>query len=126
MKTFMTLSMLMITSLCYSQPEYEITNLLKDSTSTTLKYCQIVGTSKGLGISGKLMINIDFGQEEKILSTRKDYYLFDEKTGKPKEFNSMIDALNFMVDHGWEFVYPYAITMGNQNVYHYILRRPIK
>jgi hypothetical protein len=34
----------------------------------------------------------------------------------------MIDALNFMSKNGFEFVNAYAITMGNQNVYHYLLR----
>ncbi len=37
-------------------------------------------------------------------------------------FNSMIDALNFMTKNGFEFVDAYAITVDNQNVYHYLLK----
>lgn len=35
----------------------------------------------------------------------------------------MVDALNYMGNQGWEFVQAYTITMGNQNVYHYLLKR---
>ena len=35
-----------------------------------------------------------------------------------------MDGLNYMGDRGWEFIQAYAITYNNQNVYHYILKRP--
>jgi len=50
----------------------------------------------------------------------------DVETGKVKKFMSMIDAMNYMGDRGWEFIQAYAITYNNQNVYHYILKRPKK
>jgi len=70
----------------------------------------------------KLNISIDFGQERKWAA---DLRLKDEE-GKPIKFNSMIDALNFMGNLGWEFVQAYAITMGNTNVYHFLLKKEIK
>jgi hypothetical protein len=83
-------------------------------------YVQIVGTSRLL--SNKLTIEIDFGQENKLFSSDKDTRVKDAN-GKNLIFNSMIDALNFMVKNNYEFVQAYAFAVGNQNVYHYLLRR---
>lgn len=82
-------------------------------------YIQIVGTSKLL--STKVTIEIDFGQRNKMFNFN-DTSLKDEN-GKPVELNSMIDALNFMCKNGYEFVQAYAITVGSQNVYHYLMRK---
>jgi hypothetical protein len=82
-------------------------------------YIQIVGTSKLL--SNKVTIEIDFGQENKYWSA-KDTQVKDEN-GKLVVFNSMIDALNFLNKNGYEFVDAYAITIGNQNVYHFMLKK---
>lgn len=84
-----------------------------------VEYVQIVGTTKLL--SSKLIIQIDFGQRTKFFSSGKETVLKDID-GKLLEFNSMIDALNFMSKNGFEFVNAFAITVGNQNVYHYLLK----
>lgn len=84
-----------------------------------VEYVQIVGTSKAF--SNQLTIQIDFGQRTRFFSSNKEAKVRDE-SGTPIEFNSMIDALNFMSKYGFEFVTAYAITIGNQNVYHYLLR----
>lgn len=84
-----------------------------------VEYIQIVGTSKLL--STKVTINLDFGQEDKFWNA-KDTQLLDEN-GKPVILNSMIDALNFMSKNGYEFVQAYALTIGNQNIYHYLMRK---
>ena len=80
---------------------------------------RIVGTAKLL--STKVTIQIDFGQRDKIWKT-KDTQLLD-KDGKPLVLNSMIDALNFLSENGYEFVQAYAFTVSNQAVYHYLMRR---
>ncbi len=72
--------------------------------------------------STKLTIQIDFGQRTKFFSAGTETILKDEQ-GKALDFNSMIDALNFMTENGFEFVIAYTITVRNQSVYHYILRR---
>lgn len=86
--------------------------------TTTFWYCEIVGTSNFFRTS--VTIEIDYGQS-------KDYFednrLKDEQTGKVSKFNSMVDALNFMSTKGWIFENAYSVTYGNQNVYHYLLRR---
>lgn len=46
-----------------------------------------------------------------------------DENGKNIEFNSMVDAMNYFGKQGWEFVQAYAVTMGNQNVYHWLLKK---
>ena len=84
-----------------------------------VEYVQIVGTGKIF--SNKVTIEIDFGQENKVFNN-KDTQIID-KNVKLVAFNSMIDALNFMSANGYEFVTAYAVTISNQNVYHYLLRK---
>ncbi|MBL7722204.1 MAG: hypothetical protein JNK98_09455 [Chitinophagaceae bacterium] len=88
-----------------------------------VEYIQIVGTSRLL--SNKLTIEIDFGQENKFFSSDKDTRVKDAK-GKNMIFNSMIDALNFLSANGYAFVQAYAFSVGNQNVYHYLMRKKKK
>jgi hypothetical protein len=85
-----------------------------------VNYVEIVGTSRVL--STKLTVEIDFGQENKLFSSDKDTRIKDAN-GKNMIFNSMIDALNFMTTNGYEFVQAYAVTISNQNAYHYLLRK---
>jgi len=82
-------------------------------------YCQLVGTSNLLGT--KVTVEIDFGQKKKLFESTR----LKGKDGKPIKFNSMIDALNYMGNQGWEFEQAYAIYTGNSNVYHYLLKKPV-
>jgi len=84
-------------------------------------YCMVLATSKLF--STKVNITVDFGQEVKFFSFT-DQRMKDE-TGKVVAFNSVIDALNYMAQQGWEFVNAYVITVSSQNVYHYVMRRKI-
>lgn len=80
-------------------------------------FCELVGTSKLL--SAKVNVEIDFGQ-----NPYKDSRIVDEK-GKAKTFNSMVDAMNFMGQLGWEFEQAYVISVGGQNVYHWLLSKDL-
>jgi len=82
-------------------------------------YCQIVGTGKMF--STKVSVQIDFGQATSFWKGGAEKVLRDE-TGKRVDFNSMVDALNFMGAKGWEFVQAYAITVNQQNVYHFLMK----
>lgn len=52
-----------------------------------------------------------------------------DENGKNLSFNSMVDAMNFMGELGWEFEQAYIVTIGSgasaQNVYHWLLSRYI-
>ena len=87
------------------------------------EYVRIVGTSKLL--SNKVQIELEFGQKVKFFTTGKETFIKDEK-GKNIEFNSMVDALNFLGKYGYEFLTAYAININNQNVYHYLMRKKNK
>lgn len=84
-------------------------------------YCELLGLQKLL--SQKVIVSVDFGQEQKLFSNQT---LVDEN-GKNITFNSMVDAMNFMGELGWEFEQAYTVTMGSgasaQNVYHWLLSR---
>lgn len=82
-------------------------------------YCEIVGYQKLL--SNKVTIRIDMGDKMKAFASNR---LVDQNTGKPKVFNTMIDALNYMGKQGWEFVQAYNVPVGDVNYYHYVMKKP--
>jgi hypothetical protein len=81
-------------------------------------YCELIRTQKLL--STKVTITVDFGEAKNIW---KDNRVKDEVTGKVQVFNSMVDALNYMGEQGWEFAQAYVVTIGQQNVYHWLLKK---
>ena len=82
-------------------------------------YCEIVGTSKFL--STKVNVVVDYGEAHSFFQDRR---IIDEQTGEVAKFNSMVDALNYMGDKGWEFVQAYDIGSGGSFVYHWLLKKP--
>lgn len=105
----------MMTSFCFSQTINDVP--LKDLPAT---YVQIVGTGKMF--SSKLNIQLDFGQRDNLWSS-KEHDLRD-KDGSKLEFNSMVDALNFMEANGYEFETAYTLTDSNgKSVYHFLLKK---
>ena len=82
-------------------------------------YIELLGTTKFM--SSKINISVQFGQASRLFANN-DRVIRDAE-GKSVEFNSMIDALNFFDGLGYEFVQAYVVTIGNQNVYHYLMKR---
>lgn len=114
MKTLTTALLIVLTSVVLSQT---INDVPMDSIDS--EHLLIMGTKKFL--STKVMVTLDFGQETKLMSTKKQ--IVKDENGKAMTFNSMIDALNFFTKYGYEFVNAYAVTVGNSNVYHWLLRK---
>lgn len=83
-------------------------------------YCELVGTGKML--SNKVKVQVDYGQET---SFWKGISYMKDENGKNVEFNSMVDAMNYFGKQGWEFVQAYTVTTGNQNVYHWLLKKEV-
>ena len=48
-----------------------------------------------------------------------------DENGQALEFNSMVDAMNYMGELGWKFVQAYVVTIGNSNVYHWLLQKEL-
>ncbi|DBA55387.1 TPA_asm: Q-rule protein [Porphyromonas phage phage017a_JCVISC001] len=84
-------------------------------------YCEVVGAEGGM-FSTKVKITIDFGQAVNFFSQNSKREMVDEN-GTPIKFNSMIDAMNYMARFGWEVDHTYAITHGNNHVYHFLLKK---
>ena len=84
-----------------------------------VEYIEIIGTSKFM--SNKVTVEISFGQRNKFFNM-KDAMIIDSE-GKPIVFNSMVDALNFMSENGYEFVTAYAFGDVNVASYRYIMRK---
>lgn len=81
-------------------------------------YAEIVGETKFL--TNKVTISIDYGQATSFFESNK----VKTEDGKNRTFNSMVDAMNYMGALGWEFQQAYVVTMGQQNVYHWLMRKP--
>lgn len=83
-------------------------------------YCELVGTAKFM--SNKVRVQVDYGQES---SFWKGISYMKDENGDKIEFNSMVDAMNYFGKQGWEFVQAYTVTMNNQNVYHWLMKKSV-
>lgn len=90
----------------------------QDDKANIEQYCAVVVTPRLL--SNKVTIDIDYGEGRSVW---KDNRLKTEE-GKVKKFNSVIDALNYMGNSGWQLVNAFPISTGNNTfVYHYVFRK---
>lgn len=83
-------------------------------------YAELLGTTNLL--QTKVTISIDFGQEISFWQQHAQKQLVDQN-GKEMKFNSMVDAMNYMGTLGWEFEQAYVVTVGQQNVYHWLMSK---
>jgi hypothetical protein len=114
-KTFLLVAMTVASMVAKSQILVDNVDIAK----LNVKYIQLVGTSKPFNIS-EVVINVDYGQDIRWNSPRQTIKGPD---GKDMTFESMIGALNYFESNGYDFVSRETVTVGQQNVYHYILRR---
>ena len=83
-----------------------------------IQYIELVGAQKALGKD--LSISIDFGQRHNIWKGTP----IKDKNGEMIEFTSVVIAINYLVDNGWEYINSYSVTSGSlQQVYHYIFKK---
>ena len=82
-------------------------------------HCELVGYAKIFSFSGKVNVSVDFGKAA--------IEMLKNEEGRNKSFNSMIDALNYMGQFGWEFVQAYTVGDSKTGyVYHWLLKKKIK
>ena len=89
-------------------------------------YCEIISTSRGM-FSNKTSVELDFGQYASWWSS--DRNLVDEN-GKTIDFNSILDAVNYMAARGWVFEQMYVVqtfSKGDSNTpaYHWIMSKDV-
>ena len=86
-------------------------------------FCEIIEQHQ---LNKKVKIIIDFGQERKKSVNQQT--LVDE-SGNTIQFNSKIDALNYMTTLGWEFVQAYTVMTGSngdvKSEIHWILSKKV-
>ena len=105
---------------CFAQVYVDGTAI--DTTNTP--FCQLIcSTSNFLA---KTFVTIDYGQY--YIGTRHNRQRIAGPDKQPVTFNSSIDALNFMIRHGWEFVSSQVTgtESGTENRLIYMLRWPKK
>jgi hypothetical protein len=92
------------------------------SAQTKRYYCEIKGTEREL--SSKMKIIFDFGQNSSynIWSNLNHKMEFVDNEGKVIDFNSMVDAMNYMSERGWKFLQAYSTYRNNSPaIEHWIL-----
>jgi hypothetical protein len=113
MKKILIIALFLCPFLCQAQ---------SDTTNTKHEqYCMIIATAKLF--STKVSISVDFGQEMRYW--HRDQTIKDQQ-GNVMNFNSVIDALNFMSSKGWIYVNAYALSDGSSGgkVLNYVMRKP--
>jgi hypothetical protein len=119
-KTILLLALALTPELIFAQTAKADSITKWDKSLQTEEYVMVTATAKPF--SSKVSISLDYGQSVKPFSGN---YVQDEN-GRAVFFNSVVDALNYMNSQGWEFINAYTITVSNQNVYHYLMKRKIK
>ncbi len=103
---------LILTALVFTTSAFGQTHADSSKTSRYI-YCELTVSAKAFVPS--LDIKTDFG----VAKEGESSIMKDPKTGKQREFTSMIDALNYMSENGWDLVAAYT------NIYAtiYVLRK---
>jgi hypothetical protein len=89
---------------------------VSNAAKRTEEYCQLTSRPR---LNGRYVISIDYGQQQKLISEN----LFRDTAGKPVEFNSAIDALNWLNGQGWELLNTFVLVEDGDGVAYYVLRR---
>jgi len=90
----------------------------KNINDLDIKYVRIICIQNSL-FSSNSKIYIDYGAPAKHLKK----YKVTDTNGKEIEFNSTIDALNYMYKHGWENIEYTQYESGMKTVVIYLLER---
>lgn len=87
-------------------------------------YCELLGTAANLS-GTKVKVQVDFGEVKNSWGNDGRDFLVDA-SGNDIKFNSMVDAMNYMSQFGWECVQTYVVTVGGSNVIHWLLAKEIE
>ena len=83
-------------------------------------YCEVKGIEKSF--TSGLKIIFDFGTEASynMWGDLSSKFKFVDEKGKEIDFNSMVDAANYMVQRGWVFQQAYSSLYGGSPIIHWI------
>lgn len=92
---------------------------------TKTVYCMVESVPTNLvGMGSKCQIQVDFGQGEDIWKGGNDNFVVDDE-GKVIKFNSIVEALNYMVNRGWRVHSETVLVQNNQKFYHWLMEKEI-
>lgn len=72
-------------------------------------------------LNPRVLVALDYGQERTSIDNRSTRIL--DRSGRPMEFNTEMDVLNFMDSIGYEYLDTYVTVANNTSNTHYILKR---
>lgn len=89
-------------------------------------YCEIISTSRNL-FSNKTTVELDFGQYASWWSADRNLVDAD---GNTINFNSVLDAVNYMAVRGWVFEQMYVVQTfskgdSHTHAYHWIMSKDV-
>ena len=83
-------------------------------------FCDLISRRKFLGKDEEIIIN--YGNRDSLWIDEKIYTLMLKDL---KNYNSIIDALNYMGSEGWKTVNSYSRSENSYIIEHYILKKEI-
>ena len=116
MKTFLT-AFLFVFCATFAFPQSKTEKSIK----TRRFYCEVKGVEKE--ITNGFKIIFDFGERASfnMWGSLSSKLKFVDSDGEEIEFNSMLDAANYMVERGWIFVQAYSsVYESKKPVLHWI------
>ena len=89
-------------------------------------FCEIKGIEKEF--TAGLKIVFDFGQDPvySIWGDLKSQQKLVDENGQEIEFNSMVDAANYMASKGWNFQQAYTSVYSGKAIQHWIFFKDAK
>ncbi|MBQ8047812.1 MAG: hypothetical protein IJ196_07805 [Prevotella sp.] len=83
-------------------------------------YCEVKGIEKSLSSGLKIIFDFGNSQSYNAWGNLRSKLKFVDDEGKEIEFNSMVDAANYMVDRGWNFQQAYSSLYSGSPIIHWI------
>ena len=99
----------------------EIKTLENVYDGTRWKYCELRGMTLFKGIT-KVTITWECGSWVNVFSDTR----VKNDQGTAMKFNSIIDALNYYGNLGWELTEAYPTSVGSGSVYHYLMKKKVE
>ena len=99
----------------------EKVNHISYENNTIEVFCDVVSKKKFLGT--KEIITVNYGDRDSLWLDERIYTLTSNEL---KKFDSIIDALNYMGNEGWQTINSYSTSHNSYIVEHYILKKEIK
>lgn len=122
-KLSLCLCSLIVSVVMLAQENVTAISIPPNTQGTHRVYAELLGIGSNLlGLNKNVWVTVDMGQYQNRMKTAS--HILDEN-GKEIKFNSMVAALNYMGERGWNFIQAYIVTEGKQNVYHWLMYKDI-